>query len=103
MKLVLRRNEIYNKGLFNLFKKKSPREVFRKKVRDAFEESVKYVRSQLTGESFIDGMLVQASIGNMRKALLDAPELQILGLTQDWIPEEIIDEECSRVLSKYLK
>ena len=90
-------------GLFNLFKKKSPEEVFRKKVRAAFEESVKDVRSQLTGESFFDGMLVYAAIGNMRKALLDVPELQFLGLTQDWMPEEIIDEECNRVLSKYLK
>lgn len=90
-------------GFFNIFKKKSPQEVFRKRVRDCFEESVKKIRSQLTGDPLFDGMRVHAAIACMRKALLEVPELQMLALMQDWNPELIIDEECKRVLSKYLE
>lgn len=50
-----------------------------------------------------DGMIIQASIGSMRKSLLEATELQLIGLLQDWMLEEIIDEEFRRVMSKYLK
>lgn len=90
-------------GLFSIFKKKSPEEVFRKKVRKAFESSVKDAKSQLMGDPMFDGMIVQAAIGTMRQSLLNVPELQILGLTQSWSPEMIIDEECKRVLAKYLE
>lgn len=89
--------------LFNIFKKKSTEEVFRKKVRNAFESSVQDTMKHLNGNMLFDGLMVQAAIGNMRKALLESPELQILGLSQNWSPEEIIDEECRRVMSKYLE
>lgn len=89
-------------GLFN-FKKKSAEEKFREKIREAFESSVKEVASQLSGNDFTDGLMVQAAIGSVRKALLDQPELQIVGLMANgWTPEQIIDEECNRVLNKYL-
>lgn len=55
------------------------------------------------GDPMFDGMIVQAAIGTMRQSLLNVPELQILGLTQSWSPEMIIDEECNRVLAKYLE
>ena len=89
--------------MFDLFKKKSTKDLFRLKVRNAFEESVKDVSKHLNGDLLFDGLMVQAAIGNVRKALLEAPEIHILGLYQDWIPEEIIDEECGRAMDKYLK
>lgn len=89
-------------GLFN-FKKKSPEEKFRRKIREAFESSVKEVVPQLTGNGFTDGLMVQAAIGSVRKALLDQPDLQIIGLmANNWTPEQIIDEECKYVMDKYL-
>lgn len=90
-------------GLLDLFKKEKPEDVFRKKVRDAFEESVKDTKNQLMGEPMLDGMLIQAAIGTMRLSLLEAPELQALGLMSNWNSEQIIDEECKRVVRKYLK
>ena len=90
-------------SIFNLFRKKSTEEVFREKVRDAFEESVRDAKKHLNGNMLFDGMILQASIGTMRQSLLDSPELQILGLSQNWSPEIIIDEECKRVMNKYLK
>ena len=90
-------------GLFNFFRKKSAEEQFREKVRDAFEASVKNAIPKLTGDNFMDGLLVQAAIGSVRKSLLDQPELQIIGLAaSDWTPEQVVDEECNRVLNKYL-
>lgn len=91
-------------GLLNFFRKKTPEEVFRKKVRGAFEESVKDAKRHLMGNALIDGMLVQAAIGNTRQALLNAPELQMLGLmSTNWMPEDVIDQECKRVMKKYLE
>lgn len=89
--------------LFNIFKKKSTEEMFREKIRNAFENSVRDTKKHLNGDMLFDGLMVQAAIGNMRKALLEAPEIQILGLSQNWSPEKIIDEECQRVMSKYLE
>lgn len=90
-------------GLFSIFKKKSNEEVFRSKVRNAFEDSVRDTMKHLNGDKMFDGLMIQAAIGTMRKALLESPELQILGLSQNWSPEEIIDDECRRVMSKYLE
>ena len=90
-------------GLFNFFRKKSAEEIFREKVRDAFEASVKKTIPQLSGDNFMDGLLIQAAIGAVRKSLLDQPELQVIGLAaSNWTPEQVIDEECNRVLNKYL-
>lgn len=90
-------------AIFDIFKKRTPDEEFRKKVREAFEESVRDVKGKLNGDPLFDGMMIKASIGCMRKALIDAPELNILGIIQDWDPMQIIDEECKRVLHKYLE
>lgn len=89
--------------VFNLFKKKKAEDVFRKKVSDAFEESVRITEKKLTGNPMFDGMMVQAAIGSTRKFLIESPELQVLGMMADWIPEQIIDEECKRVMQKYLE
>lgn len=88
---------------FKIFKKKSTQDVFRSKVRDVFEESVKNAKKQSSGNMLFDDMIIQAAIGNAREALLAQPELQLLGLSQNWIPEAIIDEECKRVMNKYLQ
>lgn len=77
--------------------------MFRSKVRDVFEESVKNAKKHLSGDMLFDGMIIQAAIGNARKALLAHPLLQPFGLSQNWFPEEIIDEECRKVMNKYLK
>lgn len=89
--------------VFNLFKKKKAEDVFRKKVSDAFEESVRIAEKKLTGNPMFDGMIVQTAIGSTRKFLIESPELQVLGMMADWIPEQIIDEECKRVMQKYLE
>lgn len=90
-------------GIFNIFKKKSTEEIFRSKVREAFENSVQNAMKHLNGDMLFDGMMIQVAIGSMRKALLESPELQIFGLSQNWNPEEIIDEEFRRAMSKYLE
>lgn len=89
-------------GLFN-FKKKSAEEQYREKIREVFESSVKEVVPQLSGNDLIDSLMIQAAIGSARETLLSS-ELQIIGLimTNDLTPEQIIDEECNRVLNKYL-
>lgn len=95
-------------GLFNFRRKqtvknKSAEEQFREKIREAFESSAEKAISNLSGDSFMDGLMVQAAIGSVRKSLLEQPELQVVGLmARDWSPELIIDEECNRVLNKYL-
>lgn len=91
-------------GIFDIFRKKTPEQKFREKVRDAFEESVRDAKKQLMNNPMFDGLLIEAAIGNTRKALLEVPELQVLGLMANgWIPEEVIDQECNRCLNKYLK
>ena len=88
--------------LFDFSKKKKTEDAFREKIRDAFEESVRDVKKELVGEPMIDGLMVQAAIGVTRQSLLETSELQILGLMSNLNLEEIIDEECKRVMQKYL-
>lgn len=91
-------------GIFCIFRKRTLEDKFRRKVRKAFRTSVKDVKSQLTGNSLTDGLMVEAAVGNMRRALLSTPELLIIGIMQDsFVPEKIIDEECNRIMRKYLK
>lgn len=90
-------------GIFDLFRKKSPEEVFRNKVRGVFEETVR--NKKLTG-SMLDGMLLQAAIYSARDKLRLEYALLLLGGVSnidDWSPEAIIDQECNRVMNKYLR
>lgn len=90
--------------MFNFFKKKKPEDVFRKRVRDGFDESVKNVKHRLIGDPMMDGMLVQSAIANFAKAMKESPEIMIIGLgAKGWMPEIIIDEELQRALKKYIK
>ena len=51
-----------------------------------------------------DGLMVEAAIANFYQAMKNSAEIQIIGLSaKDWIPEEILEEECNRALKKYLE
>jgi hypothetical protein len=89
--------------MFNFFKR-DPQSVFRRKVRKGFEQSVKEAKQHCMGDPMMDGLLIQAAIGNFSKAMKESPGIQIIGLgASGWIPEEVIDEEASRCLNKYTK
>lgn len=68
-----------------------------------FEDAVRNAKRHLMGDSMMDGMIVQAAIGEYRKALLEDPGIQLIGLSANgWMPEMIIEEETKRILDKYL-
>lgn len=91
-------------GLFKFRRKLTAEEQFRQKIHEAFETSATKAISELSGDNFMDGLIVQAAIGSVRNSLLNQPELHLVSLiAKDWSPEQIIDEECKKVLNKYLK
>lgn len=89
-------------GIFDFFKKKKPEDVFRKKIRKAFDQSVKDCRHRCSGDSLMDGLLVQAAIGNLYNELKNSPGIQAIAMISDFVPEITIDEELQRALKHYL-
>ena len=90
--------------MFSFFKKKKPEDAFRDSVRKGFDDSVKEVIPSLMNNPMTDGLMVEAAIANFYQAMKNSAEIQIIGLSaKDWIPEEILEEECNRALKKYLE
>lgn len=90
--------------MFNFFKKKSPEAVFRTKIRNGFEDTVKNATRQLVGDPLTDGILVQTAIGSFRQFLLSSPSVMYLQLSaKEWSPTDIIEEEFKRTMDKYIK
>lgn len=89
--------------MFKLFKK-SPKEQFREKVRKGFDDSVKEVIPRLMNNPLTDGLMVQAAIASFYDSMKKSAELQVIGLmAKDWMPEDVLEEECKRAMSKYLE
>lgn len=89
--------------MFNLFRKKSPEEKFRAKVRKGFDNTVSNTKSMLLNDPFADGLLIQNAISTYYQSMKNSPEIMMIGMIADnWTPEDVLEQECNRAHKKYL-
>lgn len=74
----------------------------RKQLRDAFEENVTFALQNGLNDPLLDGLVIEAAIGELYKSLKDEPTLKgicsLYGIDYD----AILEEECQFAHDKYL-
>lgn len=90
-------------GLLDLFKKPSLKDQLRLKIRQAFNDAVKDASKNLMNDPMMDGLLVQAAIGELYQSLKGNRTMQVECAKQGFDYESLLEEECNRALKTYLQ
>ena len=89
----------------SLFRKTTPQDRYRKMVRGVFKATVRDAKRRFVGIEMMDAMLLQTAIETAYKELktVELPESPFVEMiTHGWSTDDVIDEECLRVLKKNL-
>ena len=65
-------------GLFDLFRKKTPEEVLRKKIRDGFNAAVSNTLKRKLGDPLLDELSLKAAIGSFYQAMKNNHQLHVV-------------------------
>lgn len=93
-------------GLFNLFKKTTPKEKLRKSLRKGVEAAVSNALRECNNDQFFAGMMVQVVIASYFERIKSSDEYAAIALmstmSETWNADQVVDEEYQRALNKYL-
>ena len=74
----------------------------RQKLNEEFESCVNEAKGQSTGQVIFDDLIIKAYVGTLYQSLKEqhpfALMYEMLGVNYD----EILDEECNKILNKYI-
>ena len=90
-------------SLLDLFKKPSLKDQLRLIIRQAFNDAVKDASKSLMNNPRVDGLLVQAAIGELYQSLKGNRTMHVECARQGIDYESLLEEECNRALNTYLE
>lgn len=90
-------------GLFDVFRTNDSETKLRRRLEAEFENCVQTALNKRIGEPMLDAMLVQAAVGSFYQSMKDAKELETFCIMEGLDYQEILSEECTKVLNKYLQ
>lgn len=89
-------------GLFDLFRKKTPEEVLRKKIRDGFNATVSNTLKRKLGDPLLDELSLKAAIGSFYQAMKNNHQLHVVYSMFGVDSPKILEEELKYVLNKWI-
>jgi hypothetical protein len=90
-------------SLFGLFTRKTPENQLREKIRKEFDIAAQEALKQGLKDPFLGAMMVQASVGSLYQELKKSTEMEILCNLQGIDYQTMLEEECNKILEKYLE
>ena len=89
-----------------IFRKKTPKEIFRRKVRRALRRHARRIIGECSGDPFLGGLMFQAKLTDFSKTLPShSSSLWRIYYNDllEWEADAIIKEELLGVLKKYIE
>ena len=90
-------------SMFGLFARKTPENQLREKIRKEFDIAAQEALKQGLKDPFLGAMMVQASVGSLYQELKKSTEMEILCNLQGIDYQTMLEEECNKILEKYLE